>query len=89
MTLKINDIDDHTFAAKILVKRHIFAKKILVKRHKSQKKILVKRHISYLLDFPNDEVKNRFVTMVANNYLTPAGNFSSKTGTIDDWKVEK
>ena len=33
----LNDIDDHTFAAKILVKRHIFAKKILVKRHKLQK----------------------------------------------------
>lgn len=32
-----NDIDDHTFAAKILVKRHIFAKKILVKRYKSRK----------------------------------------------------
>ena len=31
MTLITNDIDDHTFAAKILVKRHIFAKKILVK----------------------------------------------------------
>ena len=26
---------------------------------------------SYLLDFPNDEVKNGFVTMVASNYLKP------------------
>lgn len=32
---------------------------------------------SYLLDFPNDEVKNGFVTMVANNYLTPAENPNS------------
>ena len=30
MTLITNDIDDHTFVAKILVKRHIFAKKILI-----------------------------------------------------------
>ena len=26
---------------------------------------------SYLLDFPNDEVKSGFVTMVATNYLKP------------------
>ena len=45
MTLITNDIDDHTFAAKILVKRHISTKKILVKRHIFTKKILVKRHI--------------------------------------------
>ena len=26
---------------------------------------------SYLLDFPNDEVKNGFLTMVATSYLKP------------------
>ena len=26
---------------------------------------------SYLLDFPNDEVKNGFLTLVATSYLQP------------------
>ena len=29
------------------------------------------RHNTFLLDFPNNEVKNGFVTMVANDYLKP------------------
>jgi len=47
----LNDIDDYTFTAKILVKRHIFSKKILVKRHIFAKKILVK-HIFYVTLHP-------------------------------------
>ena len=38
---------------------------------------------TFLLDFPNNEVKAGFLTAVASNYLKPAED----TGTIDDWKV--
>ena len=36
----------------------------------------------FLLDFPNNEVKNGFLTMLATSYL----KFSSETGTVSDWK---
>lgn len=38
---------------------------------------------TYLLDFPNDEVKNGFVTMTANSYLSvreDAGSFCRRNG---------
>ena len=38
----------------------------------------------YRLDFPNNEVKRGFVTMIASSYLKPR----EETGTIDDWLVE-
>ena len=41
---------------------------------------------TFLLDFPNDEVRRGFVTLVSNNYLKTK---SSETGTIGDWKVEE
>ena len=36
------------------------------------------RNNTFLLDFPNDEVKRGFVTLLANNYLKPAEN-------VDNW----
>ena len=40
--------------------------------------------VTHLLDFPNDEVKRGFITM-----LSQIGcNFSSQTGTIDGWEVK-
>ena len=54
---------------------------------------------TFLLDFPNDEVKRGFTAVLANNYLKPKEdadsrklfkvgvNFSSETGTISDWAV--
>ena len=41
------------------------------------------RRNTFLLDFPNDEVKEGFLTVIASDYLKPAED----TGTIDDWKV--
>ena len=41
------------------------------------------RRNTFLLDFPNGEVKEGFLTAVASDYLKPAED----TGTIDDWKV--
>lgn len=35
---------------------------------------------TFMLDYPNDEVKRGLVTLMANNYL--------ETGTIEDWKIE-
>lgn len=35
---------------------------------------------TFLLDYPNDEVKRGIVTLMANNYLV--------TGTIEDWMIE-
>lgn len=55
---------------------------------------------SYLLDFPNNEVKNGFVSLVASDYLRPYAadarklykigvNFSSRTGTVEEWRTEQ
>lgn len=51
---------------------------------------------TFLLDFPNNEVKKGFVALIASDYLSPhqrqlyriGASFSSQTGTIDDWKLE-
>lgn len=40
------------------------------------------RRDSYLLDFPNDEVRRGFLTMMANDYLKP------KDGNISSWIVD-
>lgn len=40
------------------------------------------RRDSYLLDFPNDEVRRGFLTMMANDYLKPKG------GNISSWIVD-
>lgn len=40
------------------------------------------RRDSYLLDFPNDEVRRGFLTMIANDYLKP------KDGNISSWIVD-
>ncbi|WP_065219013.1 MULTISPECIES: ATP-binding protein [Butyricimonas] len=48
------------------------------------------RRNTFLLDFPNDEVKNGFLAMVASDYLKPrssVSNWVQDTGTVDDWKV--
>lgn len=37
---------------------------------------------TFLLDFPNNEVKNGFLTMLATSYLRPR----EETGTIGDWE---
>ncbi len=37
------------------------------------------RRDSYLLDFPNNEVRQGFLTMIANSYLKP------KNGNIEDF----
>jgi hypothetical protein len=48
---------------------------------------------TYTLDFPNDEVKQGLVSLLANE-VDPrpvykiGASFSSKTGTIDDWMTE-
>lgn len=39
------------------------------------------RKLMYLLDVPNEEVKNSFIPLLAED-------FSSETGTIEEWKVE-
>lgn len=44
------------------------------------------RSNTFLLDFPNNEVKRGFVTLLAMAKI--GASFSSETGTIDDWKVE-
>lgn len=55
---------------------------------------------SYLLDFPNNEVKNGFVSLVASDYLRPyaadarklykiGASFSSRTGTVEEWRTEQ
>lgn len=41
-----------------------------------------RRRNTFLLDFPNNEVKNGFLTMVAANFL------KNETGTIDEWEVK-
>ena len=41
------------------------------------------RRNTFLLDFPNGEVKEGFLTVIASDYLKP----TEDTGTIDDWKV--
>ena len=42
------------------------------------------RRNTYLLDFPNNEVKNGFVTMVANDYLKSRTNVNSWTQEVVD-----
>ena len=41
------------------------------------------RRNTFLLDFPNDEVKEGFLTVIASDYLKPAED----TGAIDDWQA--
>lgn len=40
------------------------------------------RHNIYLLDFPNNEVRQGFLTMIANDYLRP------KDGNISSWVID-
>ena len=40
------------------------------------------RRNSYLLDFPNNEVRQGFLSMIANNYLKP------KDGNISSWVID-
>jgi len=51
----------------------------------------------YLLDFPNDEVRRGFITLLTASYLKPKESPSSwvlqvidamETGTIDGWEVK-
>ena len=48
-----------------------------------------RRRQTFLLDFPNNEVKGGFLTMVASNYLQCGSHvdFSSETGTVEDWLI--
>ena len=54
---------------------------------------------TYRLDFPNKEVKQGLITLLANDYLGQeyadsrtlykiGATFSSKTGTIEEWQTE-
>ena len=51
---------------------------------------------TFLLDYPNDEVKRGFVTLMANNYLEPKDNIDNwivkaisalRKGNLDDFQV--
>ena len=51
---------------------------------------------TFLLDYPNDEVKRGFVTLMANNYLEPKDNIDNwivtaisalRKGLLDDFQV--
>lgn len=51
-----------------------------------------RRNNSFLLDFPNDEVKRGFVTLLANNYLQPKESVDSwlmnAVDALDDGNIE-
>ena len=42
------------------------------------------RRNTYLLDFPNDEVKNGFISILANDYLKPRKDVNNWTQDVVD-----